>query len=231
MGADRVLIYDDVWLVNHRPEFIQKNKWFFDLVPQRGWGWYTWIPYVMIDALSRAEDGDIILYLDGDTYPITDFSMLYDECKKQGIMLFEAVGQSNSKWTKRDCFIAMGQDENKFRFAPHVTGRFALFQKGAEIVEPFLAEWLKYVCSPKCNTILPSILAPEYPEFEEHRSDQSVLSNLAHKYGCRLYREADAFGNSIDRDKELFPQLFNQVGGESSSYKDCTGSIFRNVND
>jgi len=231
MGADRVLIYDDLWLVTHRPEFCKKNKWFFDHVPQRGFGWYIWKPFVILDALNRAEDGDIILYLDGDTYPIQDFSILYEECKKQGIVLFEAVGQSNSHWTKRDCFITMGMDEDRFRFAPHVTGRFALFQKGAENVKPFLDDWLKYVCTHSANTIDPSVLAPEYPEFTEHRSDQSVLSNLSYKYGCRLYREADAFGNSIDRDKELYPQIFEQLGGQSSSHKDCQGSAFRNVND
>lgn len=232
MGADKVLIYDDVWLTQYRRDFCQKNKWFFDYPEKRGFGWYIWKPFIILDALRRAESGDIVMYIDGDTYPIHDFSMLYPLCKKQGgVMVFEAVGQCNSRWCKRDCFIVMGQDDPRFRFAPHGCARFMLFEKGLQLPHEFLENWLKYLCIPEANTVAPSHLAPEYPEYVEHRSDQSVMTNLIHRYGLRLFREACQFGSHVTKDKDLFPQLFEQMGGHNPSPTSCEGSMFRNVND
>jgi hypothetical protein len=234
MGAERVLIYDDIWLHRCRPQFCEQNRWFFDLkqIPMRGAGWYIWKPYIILDALNRVAVGDYILYTDGDTYPIRDFSMLFPLCNSQGgIMVFDCVGQDHQKWCKRDCFIVMGMDEPRWRFVPHVCGRFLVIQKGSDRARQFIEDWLKWVCVPDANTVLPSHLAPEYPEYVEHRSDQSVLTNLAHKYELRLFREACSFGNSSDKDKNLYPQLFEQLGGHNFAPSPCVGSQFRNVND
>ncbi len=115
-----------------------------------------------------------------------------------------------------------------FRHASHAVGRFALFEAGNWKAKQFLMEWLTYCLNPLCVGLEPSLLAPEYTEYNEHRSDQSILANLAHKYGLKLYREADGFGDGSERDREIFGTVFKQVG-QYDKAKSLKGSRFRNV--
>ena len=122
----------------------------------------------------------------------------------------------------------MGQDEPKYHDTQHAVARFMSFT-AAHI--PFLEEWQRYVLDVRCNTFDPSLLGPELPGFHEHRCEQAILTNLAHKYGHKLYREACQFGEGDPRDRDLYPQLFVQTGEYSHSPNPCVGSAFRNVND
>ena len=126
MGADQVVVYDDRWLMDQplfrdpRFQWLYTHKGVGNPHGGRGFGWFSWKPYVIIDALSRCEPGDIVLYTDADTYPVAPFGVLYDECaKRDGMMLFSAVGCWNTMWTKRDCLIAMGMDEPRYRDCQH----------------------------------------------------------------------------------------------------------------
>ena len=233
-GADKILVYDDWWLQNTQKDFCEKNRWAFDHPHKRGFGWYIWKPYIIIDALKHADDGDIVLFADADTYPIGDLNVLYKTCEKDGgVMLFSATGQNNRQWCKRDCFIVMNQDEPKYYDTEAGVARFMLFQKGAKRPEEFLKEWLMYVCDQRCNTFDPSVLGPELPGLTEHRCEQAIFTNLAHKYDFRLYREADQRGERFSYDKDLFPTLFHSKGVVAGKYKNKTapvvGSKFRNV--
>lgn len=233
-GADKVLVYDDYWLTHCRPDFYRQNEWAWKHHATRGFGWFIWKPFLMLDALSRVNDGDIVLFTDADTYPIQPLNVLYDICAAQGgVMLFDAATCWHRHWCKRDCFIIMGQDEPRYNGAQvqHAVARFFLFQKGPWLVNQFLMEWLAYVVNPLCNTFDKSIYAPEYGEFKEHRCEQAVLTNLAHKYGHKLWREACQYGNQVAYDFDAYPQLFVQEGAHSSGPVRGQGSCFRNVND
>ena len=62
-----------------------------------------------------------------------------------------------------------------------------------------------------------------------HRTEQAILTMLAHKYGYPLWREADQDGNEwIGRDPGDYPQLFEQVR-RGGPFPVGTGSRFRNV--
>lgn len=231
MGADELLVYDDKWLTEQ--EFWKLNGWLWDIRDEhdcvgRGFLWFSWKPFIILDALSRMNDGDIVLFTDADTYPIADFSVLYDECARNGgTMLFNAHAISNANYTKRDCNIVMGQDEDRYHNAQHAVCRFMLFQKGPWFVQQFLMEWLTYCLNPLATTFNPSVLAPEYEELIQHRTEQSIFTNLAHKYGLRLYREACQFGATSKLDWDLYPQIFEQRG--TVFPKNINGSRFRNV--
>lgn len=234
LGADDVFVYDDVWLMRHRHEFYLQNQWAWNHPRTRGFGWFIWKPFLIMDALNRVNDGDIVLFTDADTYPIHDFSMLYDICKaNEGVMLFSAVGCSHRHWCKRDCFIIMGQDEPKYNaeIVQHGVARFMCFQKGPRRPQQFLMEWLAYCCNPLANTFDKSVIAPEYPELREHRCEQAIMTNLAHKYGYKLWREACQYGATQKEDQEYFPQLFHQLGDHTYSPVPSEGSAFRNIND
>ncbi len=234
MGADSVIVYDDRWLMEQplfqdpRFQFLFTHRGVGNEGGRRGFGWFSWKPFCIIDALKRCDPGDIVLFTDADTYPVAPFGVLYDECaSRDGMMLFSAVGCMNYQWTKRDCLVAMGMDEDRFRFCQHAVCRFMLFQSGSERANNFLAEWQEWCLDPRCQTFEPSVLAPEYPEFIEHRTEQSIFTLLAHKYGEKLYREACQFGKSVPEDTELYGQLFAQVG--TVRPKSLSGSAFRNA--
>lgn len=234
MGADEVRVYDDKWLVQQ--EFWKLNGWLFDRKDKhgntgRGFGWFCWKPFVILHALERANDGDVVMYLDADTYPIADFRVLFDTCRarESGMMLFNAVGCWNTNWTKRDCLIVMAQDEPRYRDCQHAVARFMAFRKGGWKVRQFLMEWLTYCLNPSAQTFDESTILPEYPELHEHRTEQSVFTLLAHKYGEKLFREACQFGESSQADRDLYGQLFHQQG--TIYAKNLNGSAWRNINE
>ncbi len=234
-GADEVRVYDDVWLRNH--EFYRLNRWLFDLPGVRGLCWFAWKPLVILDALERfCDEGDICLFSDGDCYPIAPLDLLYRRCASDGgAMLFAAQGHTNEKWVKEDTWLTMAADaaipgkRKVDRHSQHAVARFMLFQSGHWHVQQFLYEWLTYCLNPWATTFDPSVIEPDRPELVEPRTEQAILSLLAHKYGHHLYREACQFGNGALKDGEdaWYPQTFVQVHGAGP--RNDQGSIYRNV--
>ena len=233
-GADEVLVYDDRWLMG--TEFYALNKWLWAYPDTtdpkrapRGFGWFCWKPFIILDCLNRMQDGDIVLFTDADTFPIHDFSMLYDECARiGGTMLFNAYGCDNVNWCKEDCKMIMG---NWPVFHGHKTAgvaRFMLFQKGPWHVRQFLLEWLTYCLNPIAQTFDRSRYLQDDPDLHEHRTEQAIMTLLSYKYGHKLYREACQFAARQPEDQELYPQLFQQVGC-AHHVKSLAGSRFRNI--
>lgn len=229
MGADEVWVYDDRWLIE-QDGFRKLNHWLWETPQEFGFGWCSWKAYVIMDALSRLRTGDVVLYTDADCFPIADLSILFEECSKAGIFLFNCVGWQNYRVVKRDCFIAMGLDEPKYHNAQHACARFGLFRKGFYLAQQLLMEWHSYSINPMCQLWDTSRYGQDLPDFFQNRTEQAVLSLLAAKYDIPLHREADQNGSTQPEDTgaELYPQLFEQVYC-SGDRTDLQGSRFRNI--
>ncbi len=238
LGADEVWVYDDKWFIEQDFWQLPGNKWLLDHPHKRGFYWYIWKPYIIWDALSKLEDGDMVMFIDADCVPIADFSVLFDICNKEkGIMLFAAQGHRHYKWCKKDCYVVMGQDDPKYRDVPAGVARFMVFQKGHWRTTQFLMEWMTYCVNPLANTFDPSVLAPENEGFIEHRTEQAMMTNLAYKYGIPLHREAcdageypTADGQHRD-DRQSYGQLFQQINPHKVKVTSevLEGSKYRNV--
>ncbi len=212
LGADIVKVYDDSWLIEKHPEFIEQRKDIFypeqkylvegdkktpldqTTLFTRGFGWFCWKPFVIQDALSRyCQHGDIVLFTDADTYPIEDLNPFYDICEKEGgIMLFSGCGFKQRHWCKKDCDDIMGVGE-KYRDYQAGCARYMLFKKGAKNVDTFLEMWLRYASIKKATTFEKS--ANEYTDLQQHRTEQAIMTNLAHMFEIPLHREACEAGN------------------------------------
>jgi hypothetical protein len=248
-GCDEVRVYDDRWLLDMsagRHGFYSLNKWLWNTKMKFGFGWCAWKPYIIRHALDQLSTGDIVLYVDADTVPVADLSVLFCEAEKEGVIVFHTMGFRNTNVVRRDCFIAMGCDEERYHNAPHACGRFQLFQKGNYLADQILAEWLAYSVNPLCQQWgdYQSRYGPDLADFTKplsepgggvHRTEQAVLSLLAAKYELPLYREACQNGWPIHEAymKELnlrgdYPQLFEQLFC-AGDRRDCRGSRFRNV--
>jgi hypothetical protein len=231
-GADHVMVYDDLWLTKQEFYTTPSNAWLWQHRGPgnpdggRGFGWFAWKPFIILDALARANEGDVILYTDADTYPVSSLAPVYDHARKHGVMLFAASGHINRWWVKRDAYITMGLD-GQFVDAKHACARFMLFRADMWTVRQFLMEWLTYCVNPVTTTFDASELAAEHEGFRESRSEQAIFSLLSHKYGYKLHREACQFGDGFQEDRALYPQVFEQDGRKDA--QTLRGSAYFNL--
>ncbi len=230
LGAETIWVYDDKWIM--QTEFYEHNQWLWsyphvgaDRNASRGFGWFCWKPLIILDALSRLQDGDIVLYTDADTYPIAPLAPLYEECARiGGQMMFRADGCEHRQWCTQECFRVMGQEPFS---GQHGVARFMLFQKGPWKPQQFLMEWLAYCLNPQATSFRRDHGKPEAADFCEHRTEQAIMTNLAHKYNLKLYREACQYGAGGADDSEIYPQTFFQDG--TVAPRTLEGSAFRNM--
>lgn len=232
-GADEVWVFDDKWLIESG--YVDRNRWLFYAKSQiqgqghyhqHGFGWCSWKSFVIQSAWDRLAPGDIVLYMDADCFPIAPFGQLFDICASEGgVLLFDET-VSNLRYTKAECMLAMGLPVAD---GPHACGRFSLWQKGPFFPRQLLNEWWAYSINPRCTLWGPSSICPDPPEYYRNSTEQSVLSNLAIKYGIPLHRAPDAPGVPADApDAALYGQLFKQewCAGDRT---DLSGSKWRNV--
>jgi hypothetical protein len=240
-GADVFHVYDDAWIEAH--PFRKLHSWLWDHPGdkngKRGFGWYAWKPMIILDELQSLDhmvdlavdeyDGgvgdDVVLYLDGDSRPVSSMAPIFDIARRDGAMLFSSIGHKQRTWCKADCYAVMGQEPVE---APAGCARFAAFRVGDFKARSFLWEWYTYSVNPTATTFDASKLVPELPDLSEHRTEQAIMSNLAHRYGYKLWRECDDSGEGWDVDRDVMPvAIFQQsrLGGGNVP----GGSRFRNV--
>jgi len=218
LGADEVWVYDDRWLLSS--QFYERNKWLFSATSlyngqevKHGFGWCSWKPYIILDAMARLAEFDSVMYLDADTYPIADFSILFKMCERAGRVLFEAQGCKNDRFIRRDLWFEMGYMDTAAMHGQHACGRFQLFQV-RQGNKALLAEWERFSTSAAGYGWHGSRTMEDFPDFTRHSSEQAVLTVLAYKYQIPLHREACQFGwpasPGCGQPEDSYPQLFHQ---------------------
>lgn len=224
-------VYDDRWLIG--TDFYRENRWIFNRQPQHGFGFCSWKPYIIQHALARCEEGDVVMYLDADTYPITDIGCLFDLAQRDGVVLFEEQGCVNKTWIKRECFEQMGAEDAKE--AMIACGRFQLFKKDrwSELQWEVLHVWEHYSVDPLCQFHEGSASGDDDPSFIKNSCEQSVLSLAAWHCAIPLHRTPDQNGWPVAWDgnykpEDTYPQLLLQVGARGN-INDLSGSRFRNI--
>jgi hypothetical protein len=239
LGCTDVFVYDDAWL--EQQEFRRLNAWLWDHPGdpkggKRGFGWYAWKSFVIQHALSRVDDGDVVLYADGDSRPIADLTPVFDIAARDGAMLFAANPHVQRQWCTEQCLFIMGQDEPRYRDARAGNARWMAFRKGGWKEAQFLQEWLSYSVNRYATTFDPPHMrvevpyfpnVPEHDFFTEHRTEQAIMTNLAHRYGYKLWRELDQDGDGLPDDRELYGRLFTQT--HLGSGHAVQGSRFRRI--
>ena len=164
----------------------------------RGSGYWLWKPYIILQALKEMESGGIVIYHDTGRpenvstmpYRITrSLQPAVDFCCENGGFLPGILiphHGPNKKWTKRDCFVLMDCDEEKFWNHPQVQATFSIWQSNNKVIE-FIEEWLNWCCDPRILTDQENEVGDANLDgFVEHRHDQSVLTNMVvkHRISC-----------------------------------------------
>ena len=120
---------------NINQDFYNKNKNILDL--KLGAGYFLWKPYIIYETLKKINDGDIIFYVDAGNIFINNPNFLYEKLEENnGIILFDnRDGMNNGESAqnfiscKKDSFILMGCDTDKYIFGKHLNASYQIYQK------------------------------------------------------------------------------------------------------
>jgi hypothetical protein len=191
-GFDEICVYRERDL--KRTTFFEKHRDILTL--PRGAGYWLWKPYYIAHVLRESAPGDIVAYIDSGIEIIADLKPVVDICASgRGIALFQVHGGHNIIWTKRSCLAGMGCDEPRYHRAQQVMGGFQFYRNCPDSHE-FLRQWLDYCCQPQLLTDAPNPPGMEnYPEYIDHRHDQSIISLLAARWELPIYRCPSQWGN------------------------------------
>ena len=192
-------------------DFFEKHKSI--LSQPRGAGYWLWKPYFIKKVIESVEDNDIIFYVDAGNIFIHDPTFLYENLKKNnGIILFDNRdgmvngGQAqNFISCKKDSFVLMKCDSDKYIYGPHLNASYQIYQKNKKSLK-FINEYFNFCKIENIITDTPNEHGPNYPGYYDHRHDQSVLSLLAIKNNINPLIDPSEWGNKCGN--RGFNQLF-----------------------
>ena len=178
-----------------------QNNWFkhTDLYKQeaeifknnvRGYGYWSWKPHTIQHTFDNYEDVDVVIYIDVNLI-IKKLAKMVQKIlgklyENDGIWLHDNGAWQNKAWTKRDAFILMDMDYERYWNSPHVYATYVAFHRNSTVAMDLLKDWCKYSCDMRIIGDDKSKLGTELPELCAHRHDQSILSLLAEKYKVKL---------------------------------------------
>lgn len=178
------LAYSYDWLLS--TEFYSDNKNILD--QSRGCGYWLWKPFIIRHALiTKAKKDDILVYIDcGDIFYDTLDGVTFEEALSLRMQdvdnLFITYHNHNATWTKRDCFVLMNCDSEKYWNASQLEAGVSFWKNSQQSID-LLDEWIRFCKDDRILTDIDNQCGlPNFPTFKDHRHDQSVLTNLVVKH-------------------------------------------------
>jgi len=179
-------------------DFIRSNP--------RGGGYWIWKSCVVREALRDAKDGEFVFYADsGCTINPGGRNRFYEWieiCNAEKVLSFQMHHLPEKEWTKRSLASHMNCDNEEVMGSGQIMATSFGLKKCNETVD-LIEEWFKICCL--LWTIDDSKSSIEnYPEFKDHRHDQSVFSLLRKRAGFHTIKDETYPDNhSWDGDKIL----------------------------
>ena len=161
----------------------------------RGAGYWLWKPYIIHKALSESTSAlDVIIYADAGIYATRSLEPLVEAARRDpnGVLVFGLCQHKMGKYTKRDAFALLGADRFRDRYQMLAS---IVVVRPTQVANEFVLRWLTACQDPRAITDAPNTLGqPNFPEFVDHRHDQSLLSLVAMGMGIDAYRDPTQFG-------------------------------------
>ena len=179
---------------------------------RRGFGYWIWKPRIVLDALRALPADDLLVYLDAG-YTLNPGGLArfdeYISLARQSphkMLSFQNIF-TEAHWTKADLARRLGLEPGH----PHLltsqisSGFFLLQRTGSNL--DLLAAWADLAVEDgyRYSDDTPSD-APNHPDFQEHRHDQSIGSLLRKARGTALtHYEVTDFGRHFTRIRQIVP--------------------------
>lgn len=209
--AESMDAFDEIILFTHKDigkDIKQKyGRYYYPY--SRGYGYWSWKPYLLLKAIEGLEEGDILLYSDlgcffnpkGKKRLREYFEMV--EKAASGILGFRSQEKSYNgmpetvyydyEWTKGDTFDYFGvRDDRSFTHTTQVEATVIFIRKCEESVR-FIREWYKTICDDTTLITDQPSRSANLPGFRENRHDQSIYSVLAKKYNITTLSTNEIF--------------------------------------
>lgn len=185
---DDIILYNDSFIKNTNFYTVHKNI----LDCKRGAGYWLWKPFLILKTLNSLNDGDLLVYLDSQHIIIDDnlINLINNNNIDNGVFItqnMERINSLNKKYTKRDCFVLMECDSEKYWEGDQTEAGQLAFKK-SKFSMSLTTEWLNFCCNENIITDLPNICGKSnFEEFQDHRHDQSILTLLSIKYNLKRF--------------------------------------------
>lgn len=142
---------------------------------------FTYKAIEMYETLKAVEYGDIVLLTDSNHKVMKDPNVIYEIADLNGCYIHNHIWEKpiNKAFTRRDTFVNMGCDEEKYWDAEMMQINLLAFKKTDQNML-FIKDWFDYCLDPK--VIIGENKHPNFPEYRAHRHDQSIYSILTIKY-------------------------------------------------
>ncbi len=176
----------------------------------RGAGNWAWKPYIVAQAMARRRDGDFVIFtdtgmqaVDDDPLPAIAPLLTWLAASEGRVAVARLHGRPQRLWTKRDCFVLMECDAERYWEADQIQASYLAFMVG-DRTRHLVAEWLRFAGDERVITDIPNQMGePDLEGFIDHRFDQSILSNLIYKLDLEIPRQQQ----SSKRIKDLIGEL------------------------
>ncbi len=204
-GFDRVYIYTEKDI----GEFVKKNANIFK--HKRGYGLWSWKPYILLNIMNKIPENDVIFYCDAGIKFNVNFKPLFSALEIHKRIYF-SVGEHKSKdysikkWTKFKILKEFKiQNNTEFLNLPQVMGGFHGHINN-KINREFINIWKSYCIK---EELLDDKLDPLLDiNVKENRHDQSILTILVYLNKFQIAEDISQFGK-MDSTNDNFIQFIN----------------------
>lgn len=183
-------------------EFAKENR--------RGFGYWSWKPFVISKAMKEKPIGDIILYMDVgctihhssealDQFHLLTTKVMEDDNHR---LAFYSKDHIEETWCKADLLQYLNCNSDKFRKSVQIEGG-QLYFLNSDANQRFVQKWLEIAQMDNGHMIddTPSRIL-NTKSFKEHRHDQAILSLLFKKYGGIVMPNGNVFAANTRRRLE-----------------------------
>ncbi len=190
----------------YTPEELGSN--YFDLFGNltaefpRGYGLWSWKPYIVLKELLKLRENDILVYVDVgveiNQRGEQKFSEYLDHTSQNGSLFF-SVGVPQRHWTKPSQLLV---PEEHFYRNQIVAGAF-LLKVGPSSIR-LVQRWLE-LCKINGAELLKDELSPYTtlaPGFIAHRHDQSILSSVIYNAGIGVRTSDETYFESWRKGRD-----------------------------
>jgi hypothetical protein len=150
---------------------------------QRGVGYWVWKPFVILEAMKKINDGDLILYHDSGR-PCYDWkftkslSPLFDKIKSVHKGLGICFGPfTHGEYCKIDCLLKMNCNTPQFRNHKQLSATWSIWEKNTFCIE-ILNEWCFWNLHSSRIVTDDASKNTEHKVYDSHRHDQAILTNV-----------------------------------------------------
>ena len=156
----------------------------------RGAGYWIWRAYILLDAMDQLADGDLLFYTDVGISYIGDPRPVFALAEERDIVLFN-VGRlpgTHRYLTKRDTLVLLDADNAENWDERLVLPGVAIYRVNQK-TRAFVRECLEAMRDPRVLTDMPNCCGLDnFPEFQLHCHDMSVVTVIATRHGIRRTR-------------------------------------------